>query len=1121
MSSDVPQARFLRLVLAGCAIGAILLFGTRSSFAADARFLGSLALLADESLAAKLELTAEQQRQVEQLIRRREAAALELAISARQLPAADRRARLTAFVEESERMARDLLTPDQQQLFQQVALAQEGLAALQRVEVAEQLGLSSIQRDQLQKVLTARDRELEDVDDLEKAVVRSRFERQLRQVLTPAQQSNWQAMSGQSTTPAGTATEDAVEGPLRAASTESTERGDETTAVSPSSNAAAQDGLLYFNFRYAPWKDVLDWFAEKADLSLVLEAPPPGTFNYSDNRGYTAADAIDLLNSVLLTKGYTLVRRERMLIVVNLEDGIPPNLVTEVPLEELEQRGTYELVRCRFPLGTMDAASVDQELTKLIGPQGRLEVLPQARQIVVTETAGRLRIIRDVLQAMADPTASGTAQVRAIPLKYITAEQAFPVIREMLGLPEELNAAPDGSLRMAPDPSGRQIMLTGQPDNVAQVSEILQLIDVPASEKALGGAISGTPQLEVYSVPNADSETALQILQTLLADDPTIRLATDPQTGHLVALARPSQHATIRATLEQLQRDAQQVEVLRLRTVDPQVAVLSINKLFGGGEEGSSKAPKVDADITTGQLLIRGTQTQIDQIRSLLQKMGETNPDSDYLGSEERRLRIIPLVGPQAEAILQQAQEIWPTLRENRIRTVTPSAPFRAVEPRRRELMEEPTEDGLETSDKQPPSSKDGAGLPAPNVTDLVLGGGPFAVSGLALTAEPPTASSDASNIPDSPTAPQTGEVPEERADIVVSSGPTGLLVASQDLEALNDFEDLLLTLANRQNNAARQFAIFYLRYATAEATAALLTDVLSGGSGGGDTEGGGDLISSLAGAALGDTGGGLVGSLLGLAGDSVSSLTSSGSFMIIPEPRLNFLIVRANPADMELIEQLLEMVDQRSSPEEVQTIAAPRLIPILNTSAESVAEVVRQVYANRMASTPGQPRQPSPEEFLRALRGGGRGGRGDNNAQLEQQQQMTLGVDRRSNSLVVGAPDDLFQEIQLLVEQLDQAHSDVMETARVITLKRVNPELVRQAVSAVVGSPPQATGGPTPQTSRPPTSPSSNNGPRPEMDAEGMRRRLEFFRALQQGMARPNPSPEPRRGSSRRAAGR
>ncbi len=249
----------------------------------------------------------------------------------------------------------------------------------------------------------------------------------------------------------------------------------------PTATDDADDGLLYFNFRYAPWKDVLEWFATKADLSLILEAPPPGTFNYSDTKGYTPAETIDLLNSVLLTKGYTLVRRERMLLVINLEDGIPPNLVTTIPVDQLDQRGAYELVRCRFPLGTSDPAIVEEELSKLIGPQGDIQVLSQARQVVVTETAGRLRTVRDVLRSMEDPMANGTGQVRAVLLEYINLEDAFTVIREMLGLPEDLNAAPDGSLRMAGDPSGQRIMLTGSPDSVRRVTEILQLIDVPSS----------------------------------------------------------------------------------------------------------------------------------------------------------------------------------------------------------------------------------------------------------------------------------------------------------------------------------------------------------------------------------------------------------------------------------------------------------------------------------------------------------------------------------------------------------------------------------------------------------------------------------------------------------------
>ena len=77
-------------------------------------------------------------------------------------------------------------------------------------------------------------------------------------------------------------------------------------AEKPPADAAKKKAeKLRFQFRFQPWKDVLDWFAQQADLSLVIpETTPQGTFNYSDTREYTPAEAIDLLNSVLQTKGY-------------------------------------------------------------------------------------------------------------------------------------------------------------------------------------------------------------------------------------------------------------------------------------------------------------------------------------------------------------------------------------------------------------------------------------------------------------------------------------------------------------------------------------------------------------------------------------------------------------------------------------------------------------------------------------------------------------------------------------------------------------------------------------------------------------------------------------------------
>ena len=65
----------------------------------------------------------------------------------------------------------------------------------------------------------------------------------------------------------------------------------------------------------------------------------------------------------------------------------------------------------------------------------------------------------------------------------------------------------------------------------------------------------------------------------------------------------------------------------------------------------------------------------------------------------------------------------------------------------------------------------------------------------------------------------------------------------------------------------------------------------------------------------------------------------------------------------------------------------------------------------------------------------------------------MSIGVDARTNSLVVAAPDSLFQEVKELVEELDQAAVDSAQTLQVISLERTSPQAVRQALAAMVGN--------------------------------------------------------------------
>lgn len=185
--------------------------------------------------------------------------------------------------------------------------------------------------------------------------------------------------------------------PQAAKTPKSKPKGPQTSEASP------KDGpKLRFAFRYQNWNEVLEWYAEQAELSLVSDGPIPGTFNYTDDKTYTVTEAMDLLNSVLLTKGYVLLRRDRLLLVVNVADGIPSDLVPRVTIEELGKHGKFELVSILFPLGHRDAETVRNEIRPLLGC-GNATALPQTRQILVTDRAGIMRTISEVIDSVPEP----------------------------------------------------------------------------------------------------------------------------------------------------------------------------------------------------------------------------------------------------------------------------------------------------------------------------------------------------------------------------------------------------------------------------------------------------------------------------------------------------------------------------------------------------------------------------------------------------------------------------------------------------------------------------------------------------------------------------------------------
>lgn len=841
------------------------------------------------------------------------------------------------------------------------------------------------------------------------------------------------------------------------------------TAPSPVSSSP---DALQFNFAGAPWGEVLRWFSEQADLSLQVDTMPTGTVNFSDpNKLYTVSEGLDLINRLLLDRGWAVVRRGRMLLLVDLEADNAEKLISEmaelVTPDSFDERGNSDIVRCVFPLGAMEPEQAREELSQVIGPWGRINVLAGARQVIVTETVGKLRVIDEVLGAATKAQSS----VVEIGLQHRSADEVLEIARPLLGMEPGSNASED--IRLSVSLYGDHIFATGSQSKLALLSSVIEKADreMPNAGQASDEKVAPS-ELRTHPVTSANLQTVYDVLQTMIAGAPEARLAMDANRGAIIAFGRPEMQTKVHNTIAELEGSGRDFTIIDLKRLEPAQALLTINKFFGVTESGGGNAPVVDGDPATGRLWVRGTADQVESVKRLIAEL-ENDPLAGGLGEN---VRILPLTGSAANSTLKQIETLWPlTGRTNQIRVITPSSdggdrtdsPERSNKPRRFESDEQPNL--LDTNHS-----------PASALQTLVWQNASAGASGSIAAPEPD----------------YTGD------DIIIQMTPAGLVIASRDQHALDMIEQLITSMSAESANTSAVPTIFWLRYLKADVAAEMVAGVLGGADASGSA---GSLTESV----MGGLGGGMLGGLLGMGGgdggnesETRTILTSRGSVNIVPDNRLNALIVQAPPSDLDFIRMVLREIDLEESPETIQTIARPALIPVIYQNAEDVAKIVTAVFAEKVGDDKnsgdgGRGGQPNPQEIIRALRSGGGGG--SEPKPKSEATKIIVAVDTRSNSLVVTAiPQDL-QAIRDLVETLDQQGLESEEQVEVIAIGGgVRPEIMLQALQSVTGkTPTTATSSTAPSSSTTSSSSTSNSsGASSPSSPEAIQRRLDFFRS-------------------------
>ena len=447
-------------------------------------------------------------------------------------------------------------------------------------------------------------------------------------------------------------------------------------------NITGENRKLRISFQKAPWRMVLEWFANESGLSLELESAPPGSFSYRDETGatYSIDETFNLINSYLLRRNFLMVRTGKLLMLVNLNDGLPAELIRDVPLERLDEIGDYEVVRVLFNLTGTTPEIIQAEIQQFVtsGSVGQVTALSKSQQIYVTAFGDRLRTVREIIRSIDSPEAS--TAIESVTLKNIDVDAAVKQLKLLLPLADN-----DPTLRVMIGSNGSSIWLSGRRDRVASAKHMLQVMDVPTDTSGVS--------FKVYPVPSASATVVLSIIQTRLAGRPDVRASLDATIGAIAFQGRAEDHQKVEEIISEMELAGYDVAVLQLSRMSTTAATDLINNYFsptststsqrspfqpGGGAASASTATTVAAPIVTAnspskQLVIRGTRSQIEQIKDLLTKSGEPNlrVNAAYVDNQERLISI-PMTEKQAQLVLQIAQPMWSQMGNQPINVTTP-----------------------------------------------------------------------------------------------------------------------------------------------------------------------------------------------------------------------------------------------------------------------------------------------------------------------------------------------------------------------------------------------------------------------------------------------------------------
>lgn len=189
-------------------------------------------------------------------------------------------------------------------------------------------------------------------------------------------------------------------------------------------------GEIMLNFQGASLNDVLNYLSEAAGFVIVQEAPVTGTVNVMSRQAISAEEAVDLVNTVLIEKGFIAIRNGRILKIVKREGAQKRDLPVQTGSDPDKIPRNDGMVTQILPLRFGEAAKLVENLRPLLPDNATITANESSNSIIMTDTQTNIRRMAEIIRAI-DTSVASISTIHVYPLQYANAKELATVITQL------------------------------------------------------------------------------------------------------------------------------------------------------------------------------------------------------------------------------------------------------------------------------------------------------------------------------------------------------------------------------------------------------------------------------------------------------------------------------------------------------------------------------------------------------------------------------------------------------------------------------------------------------------------------------------------------------------------